>query len=110
MHIQKVFYSIFLCFFYGQVMQAAEKSGASIVPAQLTCEYRTNPLGVDQRQPRLGWLPQATNCGAYGQRQRAYRILVATDSAALVRKKENAGIPVGFNHPRRNISCIKVSH
>ncbi len=86
-HIPKVFYSIFLCFFYCETMRAAEKSDASIVPDQLTCEYRTNPLGVDQRQPRLGWIPQAINTAAYGQRQRAYRILVDTDSVGLARKK-----------------------
>ncbi|WP_104381401.1 family 78 glycoside hydrolase catalytic domain [Sphingobacterium sp. HMA12] len=86
-YLLNLFYGIFVCFFYGQPLWAAEKSGVSIVPDQLTCEYQTNPLGVDQRQPRLGWILQATNSNAYGQRQRAYRILVDTDSAALAHKK-----------------------
>lgn len=46
----------------------------------LTCEYFTNPIGVDVRQPRLSWQLRATQRGA---RQTAYQIQVATDPAAL---------------------------
>jgi len=27
----------------------------SLIVSNLTCEYRTNPLGIDMLQPRLNW-------------------------------------------------------
>ncbi len=42
--------------------------------ANLICEYRKHPLGIDIVQPRLGWRMQTTRQGA---KQQAYRILVA---------------------------------
>lgn len=50
---------------------------SSITPIQPTCEYLTNPSGLDVEQPRFSWKLQATNETAHGQRQTAYRILVA---------------------------------
>ena len=41
----------------------------------LTCEYRTNPLGIDVTAPRLGWKLQGDQPGL---RQAAYRILAAS--------------------------------
>ncbi len=46
----------------------------------LTCEYMTNPLGLDVRQPRLSWKLAAMHRGA---RQTAYQILVAGTPAIL---------------------------
>jgi alpha-L-rhamnosidase len=40
------------------------------------CEYRTNPIGVDTRQPRLSWEISST---ARGVLQSAYQIIVASD-------------------------------
>ncbi len=48
--------------------------------AHLTCEYRTNPLGIDVRQPRLSWQMHSARRGA---RQTAYRVLVAASEAGL---------------------------
>ncbi|CAN5737062.1 glycoside hydrolase family 78 protein [soil metagenome] len=47
----------------------------------LTCEYFTNPLGLDVRQPRLSWKSSAPRRGA---RQTAYQICVAETPAQLV--------------------------
>jgi alpha-L-rhamnosidase len=55
----------------------------SIAPIQLSCEYLTNPSGLDVPQPRFSWKLQATNENAHGQRQTAYRILVASTSQLL---------------------------
>ena len=44
------------------------------------CEYRTNPLGVDVAQPRLGWTLESSR---RGERQTAYRVLVASRQALL---------------------------
>jgi alpha-L-rhamnosidase len=51
-----------------------------MVPNNLTCEYLANPLGLDVRQPRLGWRVGATGRGA---RQTAYQIQVAESRPTL---------------------------
>jgi alpha-L-rhamnosidase len=51
-----------------------------ITPARLTCEFRTDPLGIDNRYPRLGWVLESTDRGAL---QTAYRILVSSSRALL---------------------------
>ena len=52
-----------------------------ITPFDLQCEYAVDPVGVDTRQPRFSWLLHAE---ARGQRQSAYRILVASSEARLL--------------------------
>ncbi len=47
-------------------------------PANLRCEYRVNPLGVDIIAPRLSWEVRDSRRGAV---QTAYRIVVSTDQA-----------------------------
>lgn len=49
-------------------------------PSQLKCEYRSNPLGIEERSPRLGWILQSDE---RGQVQSAYRILVADNEVDL---------------------------
>ena len=46
----------------------------------LRCEYLVDPLGLDERRPRLSWLVDSPRRGA---RQAAYRVRVASSSAAL---------------------------
>lgn len=53
----------------------------------LTCEYLKNPRGIDERQPRLGWKLKSLVAGLYGQRQRAYRIVVASSRELLDKNK-----------------------
>jgi alpha-L-rhamnosidase len=60
---------------------------ASITPIDLKCEYLTNPLGVDVKQPRLSWKLKATDDKARGQAQSAYRILVASSEKLLANNK-----------------------
>ena len=48
----------------------------------LRCEYLTNPLGLDQTQPRLSWTLRA---GGRGWMQSAYEIQVASQAALLGR-------------------------
>ncbi len=48
--------------------------------SHLTCEYRTNPLGIDVLQPRLSWQMQSDRRGA---RQTAYQILAASSETGL---------------------------
>jgi alpha-L-rhamnosidase len=43
-------------------------------PVRLKCEYRVDPVGIDERAPRLSWTLESDG---RGQTQSAYRILVA---------------------------------
>ena len=60
---------------------------SSVVPADLRCEYLTDPLGIDVTQPRLSWKLAAVDEGARGQRQNAYHVLVASTPALLDAEK-----------------------
>ncbi|MGA2631258.1 MAG: family 78 glycoside hydrolase catalytic domain [Terriglobia bacterium] len=51
-----------------------------VTPANLRCESRVEPRGVDTIQPQLSW---TLDSSARGQIQSAYQILVASSPAAL---------------------------
>ncbi len=59
---------------------AADGPGALIAPADLRCEHRRDPLGVDAPRPRLSW---ALASEGRAVTQGAYRILVARSPQAL---------------------------
>ncbi|HML76139.1 MAG TPA: family 78 glycoside hydrolase catalytic domain [Anaerohalosphaeraceae bacterium] len=61
-------------------LYAAGNLQKTLQAAQLRCEYRTEPLGIDVLRPRLSWILQSD---ARGQKQTAYRILVAASEKAL---------------------------
>ncbi|SDJ03924.1 alpha-L-rhamnosidase [Pedobacter sp. ok626] len=56
---------------------------SSMQPENLRCEYLNNPIGLDELIPRLNWTYKAVNPAAYGQKQTAYRIIVASDMQLL---------------------------
>lgn len=60
------------------------EAGTALTPFRLRCEYRENPLGIDAASPRLSWQVQSD---ARGQRQTAYRILVASTAKNLAANK-----------------------
>ncbi|RYG66256.1 rhamnosidase, partial [bacterium] len=66
------------------LIAASRPASAAISPAKLQCEYRTNPLGIDVTKPHLSWQVSSKE---RGQRQSAYRILVARTQAALKANK-----------------------
>ena len=49
-----------------------------IAITNLTCEYKTNPIGIDVPSPRLSWQLQSDQRGA---KQTAYQIRAASDAA-----------------------------
>ena len=57
-----------------------------LVPAHLTCEYRTDPRGIDALRPRLSWQVRSP---LRGERQTAYRILVADSPQELAQNRGN---------------------
>ena len=56
----------------------ARADGPSLRPADLRCEYRKDPLGIDEARPRLSWSLEAMDPGARGLAQGSYRILAAS--------------------------------
>ncbi len=48
---------------------------AEVTPSHLRCEYRVDPVGIDQTAPRLSWIVESTQ---RAQRQTAYQILAAS--------------------------------
>lgn len=60
---------------------------APLLPVNLKVEYLYRPMGLDAQQPRFSWTLKSTRPGLYGQKQTAYRVLVASSL-----KKLNAGI------------------
>ncbi|MBN1417212.1 MAG: family 78 glycoside hydrolase catalytic domain [Planctomycetes bacterium] len=60
----------------------AAAGGGGAVPASLRCEYLTDPLGIGTLAPRLSWIIESP---ARGERQTAYRILVASGPETLAR-------------------------
>ncbi len=48
----------------------------------MTCDYRTNPMGVDGAGPQLSWLLEP---GERGRKQTAYQIQVASSAALLAK-------------------------
>jgi len=74
------------CLLAAMPLTAAEDSAepigrqATLTPAGLTCEYSTNPLGVDTARPRFGWVLKSNE---RGQMQSAYQILVAGSAEKL---------------------------
>ena len=57
--------------------------GASFTCTKLRCEYRSNPLGVGVRQPRISWILTPAHDTVRGLRQSAYQILAAGTVANL---------------------------
>src|ERR1700733_7919534 len=58
-------------------------ANAVCVPAQLHCDYFTNPLGVDSAKPRLDWILETDDASERGLSQSAYQILVASSREQL---------------------------
>ncbi len=49
----------------------------------LKCEYKTNPLGIDEVHPRLSWILISRKNKVRGIKQKAYRILVSSTQFKL---------------------------
>lgn len=58
-------------------------AGPGALPVKLRCEYAADPLGLDERQPRLSWQMADARTGA---RQSAYQIQVAGSREELLQE------------------------
>src|SRR5271157_5984738 len=74
----KLFFMVFSVFgLCAAVMPAAEPW---VKATSLRCEYLVNPLGLDEKQPRLSWILESDQ---RAQMQTTYHILVAATEQAL---------------------------
>ncbi len=69
-----LYFTVFVFLFSCLVM------AEDVIIENLGCEYRDNPLGIDEKEPRLSWHLQSREPG---QKQTAYRVLVASRSELL---------------------------
>ena len=60
------------------IPSCARNAKCSIMPVELTVEYLSSATGLDAKQPRFSWILNPTNENAYGQKQTAYKIIVAS--------------------------------
>ncbi len=77
-------YTVFVVILLSPIGIAQSKPSA---PSNLTCEYLTDPFGIEARQPRLSW---HVNDSRRGATQSAYRIIVATDLDRLLPSQADA--------------------
>jgi alpha-L-rhamnosidase len=71
-------------FLAGAALLLALAGRAAVTPETLRCEYLKDPLGIDAARPRLSWVLESER---RGEKQTAYRILVAS-SAELLRQEK----------------------
>ncbi len=72
-----MFFVLMFAMSYGSVSYAGS---GSIGPDLLRCQSRVNPLGIDDRAPRLGW---TLTSDQRNQTQTAYRVLVSSSAGNL---------------------------
>ena len=72
----------FLVAFAG--IPAAFAADAFVTATQLRCEYLVNPLGIETTAPRLTWRMESAE---RGQKQTAYRLLVASGEEKLAQNE-----------------------
>ncbi|SMC40788.1 family 78 glycoside hydrolase catalytic domain [Pedobacter africanus] len=86
--MMKKYLIILLVWFVSDVELALATAGeSSLQPENLRCEYLENPIGLDEMSPRFNWTHKAGNVAAFGQKQTAYRIIVASEVRLLHQNK-----------------------
>ncbi len=83
--VNKYFIIIGLNLFLSIGFLFAQRSVTTAMPhaTALRCEYLDNPLGIDKKQPHLGWLITTKDTALKNIRQTGYQVLVASSPALL---------------------------
>jgi alpha-L-rhamnosidase len=76
---------ILLTLIVGGLCTAYAGDLAKMTPAQLRCDFFSDPLGMDTAKPRLDWILQADNSDSRGLTQGAYQVLVASSPKLLAK-------------------------
>ncbi len=69
---------------FALMLAVAQSSRAELSPANLRCEYKVNPVGVGDAQPRLSWIVESKQ---RAEKQTAYQILAASSLENLKAKR-----------------------
>ncbi len=77
-------FSLLLLYFVCSAENTNAGQTDTLKPVALRCEYRLNPEGIDEAKPRLTWRVESTQ---RGQKQTAYRILVASTADRLSKNR-----------------------
>jgi alpha-L-rhamnosidase len=64
--------------------RATNKTAATMAIRKMLCDYSVEPINVERPHPRFGWILDSS---IRGQRQTAYRILVACDQQNLSKNR-----------------------
>ena len=56
---------------------------AALSPANLRTEWLLNPLGIDAEKPRVSWRVEESDANVRGQKQTAFRVIVAASQELL---------------------------
>src|SRR5690242_2287757 len=65
-------------------MTLTAEAASLLTPVELRCDYRVNPLGIDDTHPQLSWILSAGNSSQRTLQQAAYQVLVARKRNLLV--------------------------
>lgn len=79
---------IFLSLLFVALVSAGIHARADVSVVDLRCEYQTAPLGIDTKTPHLSWRMESEEMG---QKQTAYRILVASSPEKLAGDRATFG-------------------
>ena len=69
------------------LLMSVAQAASSLTPGELRCEYRTDPIGLGECQPRLAWKLTAVDAAARGLSQSAWQVLVAASPEALAQDR-----------------------
>lgn len=78
--MKKYLYSLLSCLIISVIFQECRNAKSEIAPYDLRCEYMTNPVGIEELEPRLSWKVLS---GRQGQNQTAFQVRVSADSMSL---------------------------
>jgi alpha-L-rhamnosidase len=81
-YMGKLFASTALAVLITSAVTVTSVVAAGLEPVALRCEYRVNPLGIDETHPRLTWREESSE---RGQGQAAYQVFVASSEALLAK-------------------------
>jgi len=76
--MKKSFIAIIFYFFSIGILFAQRTATAMPYATELRCEYLNNPLGIDRKEPHLGWLVSTKDIALKNIKQTAYQVLVAS--------------------------------
>ena len=75
-----------ILFFLILILPLIGAGQSNIIISKLNCQYRNNPLGIDESQPVLSWKLESND---QGQKQKAYQVLVASTPEKLTESESD---------------------